>query len=523
MWTTVHRPKAWQDFVGNASAIHKCKQWLKDFQQGRPVPRVLVISGPEGCGKSLAAELLLHKAGYKTYVFSVNEIKNHKGDKNRLDNFCNLYLADLAKLGAAKSRQQAHGIIVEDFDSLSRNDRTFTGTILKMLKKKPSPTTPLIVTTDNSRNHKISSSLLRISCHVKLTRLLERDLVKIAMRVAEKENVYLNEDAAALFAEHSYGDTRQLLAHMEMFYIGRLDNKRVELEDVLNFIERNRSENDEKQCKSFEGDLTTRQSDEERILGAAIGDRGDNRRDNEKDASLRIASDCSLHFTPLLFQAYPGALPYRYDKQPKQPKQNLESVEKLAEIADTFSLADVVKELMWGDADHYALYSTFSIRTPVRLLRSSWQPGDPRNFTVSTKGYQRFYGVDNSIKNQRKVRKAIQAECLGLNHLDMMELGMMKMLLGHQIETLSDEELVDILFTESERYRIHPNVLETLCRLKGGVGDEYSLSRARKRKLVKLFEARIEKAPPVTVKFVDPTSVEPTAKSDPNDIFTLDW
>jgi len=519
MWSEINRPTTWQDFAGNPGAIQKCKDWLKKFEQGRAgVPRVLVISGPEGCGKSLAADLLLKKAGYKTYRFSVNEIKNHKGDKNRLSNFCNLYAADLRKLGASKSRRQGHGIIVEDFDSLSRNDKKFTGTILELIKKQPSSVTPLIITTDNSRNHKISSSLLRIACHIRLTRLLERDLVKIAMRVAEAEHVYLNKDAAAIFAEYSYGDARQLLSQMEIFYVGRLDNTRVQLDDVVRFVENNRTESDEKQCKSFEGDLSSKQSDEERILGAAIGDRGDKRRKSEKDASLRSAADNSVQFAPLLFQAYPNCVLYK----PDRPGESKKSVGLLADVAESFSIADVVKEQSWGEADHFELYSAYSIFRPIKMLRAAREKNDDSlSFTVSARGYQNFYGVDNSIKNQRKLQKALQSECIALNGLSVDELGITKILIGNLVETLSDDQLVDVLFDENERYRMHPDVLETLTRLKGGVTSEFTLTRARKKRLTKLFEGRIEEIPPATVKFVEAEVEQP--KKDANDMFTVDW
>jgi hypothetical protein len=105
-----------------------------------------------------------------------------------------------------------------------------------------------------------------------------------------------------------------------------------------------------------------------------------------------------------------------------------------------------------------------------------------------------------------------------------MDLGQIKLLYGKRVDELDDEELVDALFDEVERYRVHPDVLESLGKLKGGVDGGISLSRARKRKLIKLFEQRIEEATP-TVKFVapDPVQKKKKPKSDPNDIFTLDW
>jgi len=515
MWAEKYKPKTWQNFVGNVGVVQKCKRWLRDFQNKTGnTPRVLVLSGPEGCGKSLAAELLLQKSGYKTYTFSVNEIKNHKGNKNCLSNFCNLYVADLRKLGAAKSRNKLHAIIIEDFDSLSRNDKTFTGTILKLIKTRPSLSTPLIVTTDDSKAHKISSTLLKMSYHVSLTRLIQRDLIKIAMRVARDENVYLNNDAAALFAEHSYGDARQLLRHMEMFYVGRLNNTRVECDDVAAFLDMHRSDNSRKQCKSFEGDLTMSQSFDERVLGAAVGDRGDKRQQFEKDAALRIACESSIQYTPLLFKAYPLCVLHRADKQ----FENQQNIEVLADIAESFSVADMIKEQTWGCASYYDMYSALAIRTPIKLIRSN--RSDIRDFTLSVAGYQSFYGVENTMKNQIKIKRSLQNSCPAMSTFDITDYGFVKRILGHIIMNKSDDELIEKIFPEGEQYRMHPDLLEMLSRLKGGVGQTYTLTRARKKRLVKAFEKKLDLSAP-TVKFVEPEKKK--KKIDKNDIFMLDW
>ena len=66
--------------------------------------------------------------------------------------------------------------------------------------------------------------------------------------------------------------------------------------------------------------------------------------------------------------------------------------------------------------------------------------------------------------------------------------------------------------------------IESLGRLKAGVDCDYSLTRARKKRLVKLYEAKLEDNRP-TVKFVEPPRPSKRVKKhlDPNDIFTLAW
>ncbi len=144
------------------------------------------MSGPEGCGKSTAADLLLKKQGYKVYTFSVKEIKKHKTDKNCFDNFCNLYMSDLkGPMGAGKSRQNSHGIIIEDFDGLTRSDKKFNTALIDLFKKNPKSSVPVVITTAESNLSKQSGGLVRLAHIVPFQRLNVKDLAKVAQNIGK--------------------------------------------------------------------------------------------------------------------------------------------------------------------------------------------------------------------------------------------------------------------------------------------------------------------------------------------------
>jgi DNA polymerase III delta prime subunit len=494
MWEDKHKPDAWQNFVGNAGAVQQCKDWIKNFQTKVPdTPRVLIISGPEGCGKSLAADLLLRKQGYKAYAFGVKEIKNHKGDKNCLDNFCNLYMSNLSgPLGAGKTRRQTHGIVLEDFDGLTRSDKTFNSAILDLIKKNPSPVTPLIITTSESNLSKQSGGLLRLAHVVFFQRLLIKDLVRIAQRIATDEQLYLDDDQADLFAQNAHGDIRQLIMAMEMFYVSHKTGTKIELSQVTDFLDEHGVDSDAKICMATEGGLSASQTEDERILGMAIGDRGDKRSVAEKQSAIRLIIDNSLQFSPFLFQAYLKCLPCRVDRQPTIIK----ALEVAAEIANDMSEADIVKESSWNMDAHLELFGTLGLEVPIRKLRNTRNDEeDSRNFKVSIAGYQTFYGVENTINNQQKLALRLR-ELNPACPPDPTSLAMMKELYADWLENKTDMEIAQLLFP------IHPDYLEVFSRIKTGSQLEYSITKARLKRLIKCHDELLELNKP-TVKFLD--------------------
>lgn len=98
MWVEKYKPQSLDEVVGNLNALARARDWMKNFP-GKPTKkgdllisdRVLLLSGPEGCGKTLVANLLLHER-YHIFSFSLRDIRNHKGNKELLSNFCQLYV-----------------------------------------------------------------------------------------------------------------------------------------------------------------------------------------------------------------------------------------------------------------------------------------------------------------------------------------------------------------------------------------------------------------------------------------------
>ena len=502
----------------NAGAVQQCKDWIKNFQNKNQetsrvphvshIPRVLIISGPEGCGKSLAADLLLKKQGYKNYAFGVKEIKKHKGDKNSLDNFCNLYISDLSELGASFSRKRSHGIVLEDFDGLTKSDKNFNKTIVDLVKKAPSSIIPLIITTTESNLAKQSTGLLRLALVVTFQRLLVKDLVRVALRVANEQQIYLNTDHAEYFAKNAHGDARQMILSMEMFYVGKPKYEKITMEQIALFFECSNVESDEKICMAIEGGISINQSDDERILGMAIGDRGNKRSNQEIQAAIRLVLDNSQQFAPYLFQSYLNCLPWKSDHP--------SVINTAADIADDMSLGDVMREVTWNFEGHYDLASAVMLENPMKRIRMSHN-NDTKIFTVNFKGYQVYYGTENTLQNQLKIIGNIRQMNQNLHNVtDMSDLSLTKELYQQFVENRTDMEIAKAIFPT------HPDIIDLISRLKIGRGT-FNVTKTRLKKIVKCYEELLETNAPKVKILDDNYRPKQRNKVDTNDPFGLNW
>lgn len=540
MWESKHKPTTWQSYVGNSAAVQQCKDWMKNFQMGAAAPdtpRILIISGPEGCGKSLAADLLLRKQGYQTFSFGVKEIKKHKGDKNCLDNFCNLYMSDLrVNMGSAangKARRQAHGIILEDFDGLTRSDKKFNAALIDLIKRRGSSVTPLIITTAEGNLSKQSGGLVRLASVVYFQKLSHKDLVKIAQHVAEVEGLYLNDDHAEMFATNARGDVRQLLLSMEMFYSSKKGGLLVTSSEVAAYMDDHGVDSDGKVCSATGVGVLAAQTDDERILGIAIGDRGDKYTMKERSAAYRLISDNSMQFSPYLFQTYLKCL----------PSSSSCAIEVATLASDEMSEADVVRDALWSMDGYHDVYGTLALEVPIKRIRVARDGDeDTRNFRVDITGYQTFYGVENTLNTQSKLYMRLhELNPTFAGSGDVASIELMKELYKNALDTMTDEQIIEMI------YPIHPEYLELFAKIKSDVGAssgttsksskrnvaseggcDYTITKARMKKLVKCYDEQMERCKP-TVKFIDPSTMEAKRKrqeakgllDDPNDKFVV--
>lgn len=504
MWANQYAPANLAEVTGHLNGISRCKEWLRRFPDvGKISDRVLLISGPEGCGKSLIAHLLLTEAGYKVHSFSLREIRNHKKDQDLLSNFCQLYVSNLRHLGAP------HALIVDDFDSVAKADKIFHSALVELVKTQPTNSNitlpPLILTmttkADISEKQRTQNyqGLAKVATEVVLSPIRQSDMEEVLDRICRLHGIKTESKVCTFLAEHALGDARKGIQSLQLLALSKSITGVITNDQAAEWMDVNAADDDEKLV--YSSTVSAHGTDEERILRAAIRD-DDSR---VQKSAKQLVIDNSIQFTPLLFQAYPTLI---------------DSLHGAAEIADDFSLADVVKENSWSsssaedpdDCGHMSLSAMYSIEIPLARLVGSKRP-------VRTSGYQTYYGVKNTISSQGRAIVSVKTHNPKLFSASTEELNLLQIIVSQLLKQESDEEIV-------KRFHdlgIRPDVLENLSRIKG-VSDpsiDLKLSKKRQRELCQLYDDLHEEKTTATIKFVpEPEKKKATVS---NDIFSPNW
>lgn len=71
LWTSKYRPVTVKGILGNTKAVTQIKQWLAPQSALRTKHSFILLNGPPGTGKSLAATLVAESLGYRIISCSV--------------------------------------------------------------------------------------------------------------------------------------------------------------------------------------------------------------------------------------------------------------------------------------------------------------------------------------------------------------------------------------------------------------------------------------------------------------------
>lgn len=192
-----HRPKTLKGVVGQDGAVASLQRLL---EKGKP-PHAWLFTGPSGCGKTTIGRILkeslqcgdadyteINSADFKG-IDMVREVRRAM-NLSPISGECRIWLID-----------EAHKLTNDAQNGL-----------LKMLEDTPSHVYFFLATTDPQ---KLIKAIHTRCAQVKLVAVAVAELVRLVLRVAEKEKYQVSEDVAGEIAEAADGSVRKALVILE--------------------------------------------------------------------------------------------------------------------------------------------------------------------------------------------------------------------------------------------------------------------------------------------------------------------
>jgi hypothetical protein len=456
---------------------------------------VLLISGPEGCGKTVAAKLIL--ANYKIYHYTLQDIRLQEA----FENFSLVYKNNLRAYAQSNIR---HAIIIDDFESLSDSDKAFHTNLTNLIKSGSSNSPPIVLTTttlgnisDKKRTKKYKG-IAKLATEVVFNPLKAQDIGNIFDKL---NRVRIEDKVASMICDFVSGDARKAVQTLEL--IARTTHSATSATTTA--VVTNEMADDwisNQQRHQFSGGDyhddklayvtaigTSSQSDEDRIIALALAGQSKSSAkipQHKIQAAFNVVCDNSVQFTPLIFQVYPAIAP----------------TSVAARIADDISEADCHKVQAWTPSDSGSFdLSDFSIWVPVTRLKrlKNIQPN-----LIKCDGYQTFYTSENEGHRQHHAIENIRGWSPELSNADRDTISVLQQKFSAAIQQ-GDDALLELML----HYNINMDQLEQLSKFKsiGECDYDVSIPRTRKKGLQSRLTEAEEKKVIASVKFTDSTTI----------------
>ena len=247
LWVDKYKPRSSQEILGNQESVRKLKTWLsmwehkfnnskaigKSFSAPNGPWKAALLSGPPGIGKTTTATLVAKEAGRDVLEYNASDVRSKKAMKESMGDVTG---SQTIQFKSGQQHLTKRCIIMDEVDGMGAGDRSGMAELIQMIKNSRVP----IICICNDRQSQKIKSLLPYCMDLRYRRPVKSVIASLAVKVAQKEGLAVERNAAEAIAESCGNDVRQVLNCLQMW---ASDNSRTSNLTYKGLKERERSIN----------------------------------------------------------------------------------------------------------------------------------------------------------------------------------------------------------------------------------------------------------------------------------------
>ena len=237
-WTEKYRPRHLDDVAGNDKALQKLRRWARQWQQGTPKQKAVVLSGKAGIGKTSAAHALANDLGWQTIELNASDARSK--EVIRRTAFSGAVNETFTREGEYRPSGEGGAtlVIIDEADNLyeTKGDRGGTGAIIDTIRQTRQPV--VLIVNDYYQLVRGAGQPLKSLClHIQFKPV--DDLGGVLQRICREENIQVDRQVIRYIASHADGDVRGAINDLQTICQGR---QQVDMSAVASIGSRNREQ-----------------------------------------------------------------------------------------------------------------------------------------------------------------------------------------------------------------------------------------------------------------------------------------
>lgn len=219
-WTEKYRPKSLADVIGNPKAVSELQSWAKQWLNGSPRYKAVVLMGSPGVGKTTSAEALARDMGWDIIEMNSSDQRTEAAIRETAlrGAFSNSFSSDGTFISTKEGRLKL--IVLDEADGLFGNaDKGGLSAIGELIRKTQQPV--ILIVNDFYEISRKSSIVKAETLQITFQRPTAVSIGNALKRICRSEGITADDAVIKRLAENASGDMRAAVRDLESISMGR--------------------------------------------------------------------------------------------------------------------------------------------------------------------------------------------------------------------------------------------------------------------------------------------------------------